>query len=105
MIIQILQLHEELLAELERMLPGIEFSCAGSSAFAASPAPAYNRPRHARWHSADFASVRASGSKLRQRLRHSLDGSKPVALNLSCKANKASPETVATIARIFNRYV
>ena len=86
------------------MLPDVELPYVDSSAVAITPAPCH-RPRHARWHSADFVSVRASGSKLRQRIRHSLDGSKPVGVNFSNKAKKASPETVATIARVFNRYV
>ena len=105
MIVHILQLHEELLAELDRMLPDVELSRADANTVAAAPATEGYRPRHARWHSADFASVRASGSKLRQRIRHSLDGSKPVGLSLARNVKKASPETVATIARIFNRYV
>ena len=104
MIIQILQLHEELLADLDHLIPDIELSHIGPTAVATSATP-YNRPRHARWHSADFVSVRASGSKLKQRIRHSLDGSKPGGVNLSGSGRKVSPDTVAKVARVFNRYV
>ena len=104
MIIQILQLHEELLADLDCILPDIELSHVEPNAIAASATP-YNRPRHARWHSADFVSVRASGSKLKQRIRHSLDGSKPGGINLTGSGRGVSPEAVARVAQVFNKYV
>lgn len=104
MIIQILQLHEELLADLDYVLPDVELSHVEPSFVAASTA--FNsRSRHTRWHSADFVSVRASGSKLKQRIRHSLDGSRAGGTNLTRSGGKISPETVARVARVFNKYV
>ena len=97
-IAQILQLHEELLAELEAEFSNIDVPQVGANFYIPQ-----RKPRHTRWHSADYISVHASGSRLRQKLRHSLDGSRSGFISGPTK--RCSPEAVAAVARIFNRFV
>ncbi|KAK7520648.1 hypothetical protein IWZ03DRAFT_143222 [Phyllosticta citriasiana] len=94
---QLVQLHEDLLGELHRIIPNSEFTQDDS---AAEHRP---RPRHTRWHSIDGLPHRASGIAINRRShqRHSLDICKPeepTPLGVT-----ADTETVAQIARLFDQ--
>ncbi|KAK7608615.1 hypothetical protein IWX49DRAFT_507925 [Phyllosticta citricarpa] len=94
---QLVQLHEDLLGELHRIIPNSEFTQDDSDA---EHRP---RPRHTRWHSIDGLPHRASGIAINRRShqRHSLDMCKPeepTPLGVT-----ADTETVARIARLFDQ--
>ncbi|KAK8180952.1 hypothetical protein BC567DRAFT_241687 [Phyllosticta citribraziliensis] len=95
---QLVQLHEDLLGELHRIIPNSEFT-QDDSVFEHRP-----RPRHTRWHSIDGLPHRASGIAINRRSqRHSLDMCKPeepTPLGVT-----ADTETVAQVARLFDQLV
>ncbi|KAK8163834.1 hypothetical protein IWX90DRAFT_403474 [Phyllosticta citrichinensis] len=95
---QLVQLHEDLLGELHRIIPNSEFT-QDDSVFEHRP-----RPRHTRWHSIDGLPHRASGIAINRRSqRHSLDVCKPeepTPLGVT-----ADTETVAQVARLFDQLV
>ncbi|KAK8239174.1 hypothetical protein HDK77DRAFT_463100 [Phyllosticta capitalensis] len=95
---QLVQLHEDLLGELHRIIPNSEYSQDDS---AADHRP---KPRHVRWHSIDGLPHRASALAAvnrRSTQRHSLD---------MCKSEEPAPvgvtadtETVAQVAKLFDQ--
>ncbi|KAL0264339.1 hypothetical protein SLS55_000287 [Diplodia seriata] len=96
---KILQLHEDLLGELHKIVPNSEYTHDDVSSSLRQ-----RKPKHSRWHSVDIVPGRVAGLAvhLRQQ-RHSLDLGKsedtaPVALTTDTK-------TVADIARLFERYM
>ncbi|OJD35469.1 rho guanyl nucleotide exchange factor [Diplodia corticola] len=96
---QILQLHEDLLGELHRIVPNSEYTHDDVSS---SPRP--RKAKHSRWHSVDIVPGRVVGLAvhLRQQ-RHSLDlehqeDATPIALTTDTK-------TVADIARLFEKFL
>ncbi|EKG18351.1 hypothetical protein MPH_04352 [Macrophomina phaseolina MS6] len=96
---QILQLHEDLLGELHSIVPNSEYT---HDDVWNSPRPP--KTKHSRWHSVDIVPGRVAALAVnRRQQRHSLDLGKseeptPVALT-------ADTQTVADIARLFERYL
>ncbi|KAL1630520.1 hypothetical protein SLS56_004794 [Neofusicoccum ribis] len=96
---QILQIHEDLLGELHKVVPNSEYTHDDSTS---SPRP--RKMKHSRWHSVDVVPGRVVGLAVsRRQQRHSFDLAKseeptPVALT-------ADTKTVADIARLFERYM
>lgn len=97
-IAQILQLHEELIAELQQVIPRADFT--NSAQQEAYPV---TRAKHIRFHSADIMPGRVGEHKTTRRLRHSLDiGWSP---DRRPRGLVTDTETVGDIAKIFNRHV
>lgn len=96
---QILQLHEDLLAELQQVIPQADSTqSAHQETFPAA------RAKHIRFHSADLMPDRLHDHKISRRLRHSLDS-----ISRSSDARPSGmatdTKTVGDIARIFNKHV
>ncbi|PVH97651.1 Rho guanyl nucleotide exchange factor [Periconia macrospinosa] len=96
---QILQLHEDLLAELQQVIPQ-----ADSTQSAQQETFPTTRAKHIRFHSADLMPGRLHDHKISRRLRHSLDGiSRSSDVRLPGMASDT--KTVGDIARIFNKHM
>lgn len=95
---QILQLHEELLAELHQVIPQADFTqSAHQEMFPVTKA------KHIRFHSADLMPGRFVDHKITRRLRHSLDmGRSP---DLRPQGLITDTKTIGDIAKIFNKHV
>lgn len=96
---QILQLHEDLLLELQNVVPH-----ADSTQSAQQETFPVTRAKHIRFHSADLIPGRFHDHKLTRRLRHSLDGS-GTSSDLRQEGLTTDTKTVGEIARIFNKHV
>jgi hypothetical protein len=95
---QIVQLHEEFLAELHRVVPNSEQKEDGTPLHS-------NRKQyhHTRWRSAESVPTRPIRFALERRLRHSIDAGRPVQLqrpNFMVNTN-----TVLNVARVFDKFV
>ncbi|KAJ4366254.1 hypothetical protein N0V83_007890 [Neocucurbitaria cava] len=95
---QILQLHEDLLAELHQVVPQADFT--GSAYQETYPV---TKAKHIRFHSADIIPGRFAEHKAARRLRHSLDiGRSP---DRRPPGLVTDTRTVGNIARIFNKHM
>jgi len=95
---QILQLHEDLLAELHQTVPQAEFTQS-----AHQETYPVTKAKHIRFHSADLMPGRFVEHKIARRLRHSLDiGRSPERRSHGLVTDT---RTIGDIARIFNKHV
>jgi hypothetical protein len=95
---QILQLHEDLLDELQHAVPH-----ADSTKSAQQENNPVMKAKHIRFHSADIIPGRFVGHKAARRLRHSLEiGRSP---DRTPQGLVTHTETVETIAKIFNKHM
>lgn len=95
---QILQLHEELLAELHQTVPQADFT--KSAHHESYPV---TKAKHIRFHSADIIPGRLAEHKATRRLRHSLEiGRSP---DRRPRGLVTDTETVGNVAKIFNKHV
>jgi hypothetical protein len=93
---QILQLHEDLLAELHRAVPQAEFTQSAQQEL-----HPITKAKHIRFHSADIG--RFAEHKITRQLRHSLEiGRSP---DRRPRGLVTNTKTVGEIARIFNKHV
>lgn len=97
-IAQILQLHEDLLTDLQQAVPQADFTkSAQQETYPATKA------KHTRFHSADIVSGRLGEHRATRRLRHSLEiGRSP---DRRQRGIITDTQTVGSIAKIFNRHV
>ncbi|KAI8933545.1 hypothetical protein NX059_009282 [Plenodomus lindquistii] len=95
---QILQLHENLLAELHQVVPEADFtSSAHQDSYPATKA------KHIRFHSADIIPGRFAEHKATRKLRHSLEiGRSP---DRRPRGLVTDTKTVEGVAKIFNRHM
>jgi hypothetical protein len=94
---QILQLHQDLLADLHRVVPNAEYTQSAQQ----DPYPV-TRAKHIRFHSADLT-TRFTEHKITRKLRHSLDiGRSP---DHRPRALATDTKTAGEIAKIFNKHV
>ncbi|KAJ8114750.1 hypothetical protein OPT61_g3440 [Boeremia exigua] len=97
-IAQILQLHEDLLSELQQAVPQADFTKS-----AQQEAYPVTKAKHIRFHSADIIPGRFSEHRATRRLRHSLEiGRSP---DRRPRGLVTSTETAYSIANIFNRHM
>lgn len=97
-IAQILQLHEDLLVELQQAIPQADFTKS-----AQQEAYPVTKAKHIRFHSADIIPGRLGEHRATRRLRHSLEiGRSP---DRRPRGLITDTKTVDSIARIFNRHV
>ncbi|KAJ4292492.1 hypothetical protein N0V90_009154 [Kalmusia sp. IMI 367209] len=95
---QILQLHEDLLAELHQVIPQADFT--QSTHQETYPV---TKAKHIRFHSADLMPGRFAEHKITRRLRHSLDiGRSP---DRRPQGLVTDTKTIGEIARIFNKHM
>lgn len=95
---QILQLHEDLLAELHRTVPQADFTKSAQQEIYP-----VTKAKHIRFHSADIIPGCFTEHKVTRRLRHSLDiGRSP---DRRPRGLVTDTKTVGDIARIFNKHV
>lgn len=95
---QILQLHEDLLAELHVAVPQPDLTnSANQEAFTVTKA------KHIRFHSVDIMPTRLSEHMAARRLRHSLEIGRP--LDRRSRAMAIDTKTAGNIAKIFNKHV
>lgn len=97
-IAQILQLHEDLLAELQQAVPQADFT-----KVAQTETYPVTKAKHIRFHSADIMPGRLGEHKATRRLRHSLElGRSP---DKRPRGLVTDTKTVGNIAKIFNHHV
>lgn len=95
---QILQLHENLLAELHQAVPQADYTRS-----ATQENYPVTRAKHIRFHSADIMPGRFAEHKVTRRLRHSLEiGRSP---DRRPRGLVTDTKTVEEVAKIFNRHV
>lgn len=95
---QILQLHEDLLAELHQVVPQADFTRS-----AHQETYPVTKAKHIRFHSADIIPGRFAEHRATRRLRHSLEiGRSP---DRRPRGLVTDTETAGNIAKIFNRHV
>jgi hypothetical protein len=95
---QILQLHEDLLAELHQAIPQAEFTQS-----AHQEAYPVTKAKHIRFHSADLMPGRFVEHKITRKLRHSLDiGRSP---DRRPQGLVTDTKTIGEVAKIFNKHV
>jgi len=95
---QILQLHEDLLAELHQVVPQADFT---RSAY--QETYPVTKAKHIRFHSADIVPGRFAEHKTARRLRHSLEiGRTP---DRRPRGLVTDTQTAGNIAKIFNKHV
>jgi hypothetical protein len=95
---QIIQLHEDLLVELQQVVP-----TRGAVTHQPTPRRQHCRSKHMRWHSADTGYGLPKGNAHRHRFRSSVDmsrSSSPIARSMSATTN-----TVLSVAKVFDRFV
>ncbi|KAF3033095.1 hypothetical protein E8E12_004456 [Didymella heteroderae] len=97
-IAQILQLHEDLLAELQQTVPQADFTKS-----AQQETYPVTKAKHIRFHSADIIPGRLGEHRAARRLRHSLEiGRSP---DKRPRGLVTDTTTVSNIAKIFNRHM
>ncbi|KAF2627569.1 hypothetical protein BU25DRAFT_392740 [Macroventuria anomochaeta] len=97
-IAQILQLHEDLLAELQQAIPQADFTKS-----AQQETYPVTKAKHIRFHSADIIPGRLGEHRATRRLRHSLEiGRSP---DRRPRGLVTDTQTVGNIAKIFNRHM
>jgi hypothetical protein len=95
---QILQLHEDLLAELHQLVPHADFTKSANQ----ETVPA-TTAKHIRFNSADVTPGRLAEHRAARRLRHSLEiGRSP---DRRPRGLATDTETAGNIAKIFNKHV
>lgn len=95
---QILQLHEDLLADLHQVVPQADFT--KSAHHETYP---LTKAKHIRFHSADMIPVRFAEHKVTRRLRHSLEiGRSP---DRRPRGLVTDTKTAGDIAKVFNKHV
>lgn len=95
---EIVQLHEDILGELYKVVPNAEYTQNSTIHL-----PVVSRPKHLRWHSVDIAPSRAPIAKLTRKLRLSLDLDRPAE---ECPVGvSAGSKTAADVARVFSKFV
>jgi hypothetical protein len=95
---QIVQLHEELLAELHKVVPNSETAQNDTM-----QRPQNKKSKHLRWHSAESAPSRPNLRAVGHRFRHSIDASRPAVLQVGSVI--VNTNIVLNVAKIFNRFV
>lgn len=95
---QIVQLHEELLAELHKVVPNSETAQNDTM-----QRPQNKKSKHLRWHSAESAPLRPNLRVIGHRFRHSIDASRPAVLQVGSVI--VNTNIVLNVAKIFNRFV
>jgi hypothetical protein len=96
---QILQLHQDLLAELHRVTPQADFT----QSVQQQEAYPVTKAKHIRFHSADMMPGRVADHKFARRLRHSLEiGRSP---DRHPKALATETKVAGDIAKVFNKHV
>lgn len=95
---QIVQLHEELLAELHKVVPNSE-----GTEDDTMPRPQRRKANHFRWHSAESAPSRPNLRAMGHRVRHSIDASRPAILQVGGVIVNTS--IVLNVAKAFDRFV
>ncbi|EUC34560.1 hypothetical protein COCCADRAFT_4088 [Bipolaris zeicola 26-R-13] len=95
---QILQLHEDLLAELHQVVPHADFTKSANQE--ALPA---TKAKHIRFNSADVTPGRLAEHRVTRRLRHSLE----IGRSPECRSRglATDTETAGNIAKIFNKHM
>ncbi|KAF2273398.1 uncharacterized protein EI97DRAFT_436053 [Westerdykella ornata] len=96
---QILQLHQDLLRELHRVVPHADFT---QSVVQRETYPAA-RPKHIRFHSVDLIPVKLAEPNATQRLRHSLELGRPP--DKRSQALILDTQTAGNIAKVFNAHM
>ena len=95
---QILQLHQDLLADLHHAIPNADYTQS-----AQQEAYPVTKAKHVRFHSADLMPGRFAEYKATRKLRHSLEiGRSP---DHRPRAMATDTKTVGSIAKIFNKHV
>lgn len=95
---QIVQLHEELLAELHKVVPNSD-----ATEDETMPRPRRRKANHFRWHSAESAPSRPNLRAIGHRVRHSIDASRPAILQVGGVIVNTS--IVLNVAKVFDRFV
>ncbi|KAE9988827.1 hypothetical protein EG328_007431 [Venturia inaequalis] len=95
---QIVQLHEELLAELHKMVPNSE-----ATEDDIMPRPQRRKAKHFRWHSAESVPSRPNLRAMGHRVRHSIDASRPAILQVGGVIVNTS--IVLNVAKVFDRFM
>ncbi|CAO2657836.1 Nn.00g070960.m01.CDS01 [Neocucurbitaria sp. VM-36] len=95
---QILQLHEDLLTELQQVVPQADFTRS-----AHQETYPVTKAKHIRFHSADIIPGRFAEHKAARRLRHSLE----ISRSPDCRPRGlvTDTKTVGNIAKIFNKHM
>lgn len=95
---QILQLHEDLLADLHQVVPHADFTKSANQE--ALPA---TKAKHIRFNSADVTPSRLADHRATRRLRHSLE----IGRSPECRSRglATDTETAGNIAKMFNKHV
>lgn len=95
---QILQLHEDLLAELHQVVPQADFTKS-----AHQETYPVTKAKHIRFHSADINPGRIAEHKVTRRLRHSLEiGRSP---DRRPRGLVTDTKTAEDVGRVFNKHV
>lgn len=96
----IVQLHEELLGELHKVVPNAE-----QKEDEVMPRGHFRRAKHTRWRSAESAPspTKRNTTIHGRRIRHSTDASRPFALPQTGLVVNTS--TVLNVAKVFERFV
>ena len=95
---QILQLHEDLLAELHHVVPHADFTKSSDQEVCPE-----TKAKHIRFHSADVTPGRLTEHKATRKLRHSLDIGRT--LDRRPRGLATDTETAGNIAKVFNNHV
>ncbi|QDS70678.1 hypothetical protein FKW77_001305 [Venturia effusa] len=95
---QIVHLHEELLAELHKVVPNSEATQDDSM-----PRPRKRKANHFRWHSAESAPSRPNLRIIGHRLRHSFDATGSA--NLQAGIVIVNTSIVLNVAKVFDRFM
>lgn len=96
---QILQLHQDLLADLQHIVPHSDFT----QSVAQQEIYPVTKARHVRFHSADMMPGRFSEHKVTRRLRNSLEiGRSP---DRRPRALLTDTNTAREVAKVFNKHV
>lgn len=96
---QVVQLHEDLLGELYKVIPHAEYTQDDST----STCSVVQHRKHFRWHSADVTLPRNDLSKSERKLRHSFEIGR--VKEQKSTALTADTKTAAGVARVFNQLV
>jgi len=99
---QLLRMHEALLSDLHNAVPNAEHKSED-----AIPTDDLERPKHARWHSADVVPGKYSGVTVGRQFRHSIDVSRSIQQQQHARHTgiAADTRTGTEVARIFHQYV
>lgn len=96
---QIVELHDDVLGELYKVIPNAELTQPEPSESSTSS----RRRKHIRWHSADVAIPRSDAAPDARRLRHSFEVNRTK--DAKVPVITADTATVAKVAKVFNKLV